>query len=45
MGLKNVEKVIAVNKDKKAPVMQKADLGIVADVHEFVPLLIDKLKD
>lgn len=44
MGLKNVDKIIAVNKDKKAAVMQKADLGIVADVQELLPVLIEKLK-
>lgn len=44
MGLKNIDKIIAINKDKKAPVMQRADLGIVADVHELLPVLIDKIK-
>lgn len=45
MGLKNVDKIIAINKDKKAPLMQKADLGIVADIQELIPVLLEKLKN
>lgn len=43
-GLKKVDKIIAINKDKKAPIMQRANLGVVADAHELAPVLIKKLK-
>jgi electron transfer flavoprotein alpha subunit len=44
MGLKNVDTVVAVNQDREAPIMKQADLGIVGDVHEVVPLLVERLK-
>jgi electron transfer flavoprotein alpha subunit len=43
-GMEGSDYIIAVNKDKYAPIFQIADLGIVGDVHQIVPLLTDKLK-
>jgi len=43
-GMEESELIIAVNKDKYAPIFQVADLGIVGDVHKIVPMLSDKLK-
>ena len=36
--------IIAVNKDKFAPIFNVADVGIVCDVHKVVPILTEKLK-
>lgn len=42
-GMEESELIIAVNKDKYAPIFNAADLGIVGDVKKVVPLLADRL--
>lgn len=37
--------MVAINSDPKAPVFGQVDYGIVEDCREFVPLLIEKLKE
>ena len=44
-GIKGAPYVIAVNKNPKAPIFQQADVGVVADILEFIPMLNDKVKD
>lgn len=44
-GIKGNPFLIAVNKNPKAPIFQVADIGIVDDVLEFVPVLTDKARD
>lgn len=42
-GMEESDYIIAVNKDKYAPIFNTADLGIVGDVKQIVPLLTEKL--
>lgn len=43
-GIKNSEYIISINNDKNAPIMNVSHLGIVGDLSEIVPKLIDKIK-
>ena len=40
MGIKEVKHIIAVNRDRRAPIFQYANLGIVCDLYKVIPLLI-----
>ena len=44
-GLKGNPFIIAINKNPKAPIFQVADIGIVDDILEFLPVLIDKVRE
>ena len=44
-GMQSADYIIAINKDKDAPIFHIADLGIVGDIFEVLPLLINKFKN
>ena len=44
VGMKGAKYIIAINKDKEAPIFSIADLGIVGDVHKVMPKLIEALE-
>ena len=44
-GIKGNPFIVAVNKNPKAPIFQVADVGIVADILDFMPELTDAVKE
>jgi electron transfer flavoprotein alpha subunit len=44
-GIKGTPFMVAINKNPKAPIFQSADVGVVADILEFIPELTEKIKE
>ena len=44
-GLKGNPFIVAINKNPKAPIFQVAEVGIVADLLEFLPELTNKVRE
>lgn len=44
-GMEKSQLVIAINTDPRARIFRFADLGVIGDIHEVLPLLISRLKE
>lgn len=45
VGIKGAQIMIAINNDRKSPVFEQVDYGIVEDCKTFIPLLIEKINE
>ncbi|MGI6013876.1 MAG: FAD-binding protein [Oscillospiraceae bacterium] len=43
-GMNNSDNIVAINKDETASIMKVAHYGIVGDLYEIIPQLIEKIK-
>ena len=44
-GMKEADTIIAINNDPSAPIFEHCDYGIVGDLYDVVPVLIEQLKE
>ncbi|MGH7759675.1 MAG: electron transfer flavoprotein subunit alpha/FixB family protein, partial [Candidatus Dormibacteria bacterium] len=44
VGMKGARHIIAINRDREAPIFKLCDLGIVGDALQIVPQLTEELR-
>ena len=44
-GMKSSDFIVAINEDKYAPIMKVAHVGIVGDLYEITPRLLDRIEE
>lgn len=44
VGCKGADKIMVINKDPEAAFFGKADFGVLGDLHEIIPAIIEELK-
>jgi electron transfer flavoprotein alpha subunit len=44
VGMQGANTIVAINKDPNAPIFEFSDLGVVGDLHEIVPKLVELVR-
>ena len=45
VGCAGAKRILAINTDRDAPIVERADYAVIGDLHEVVPAIIDELKN
>lgn len=44
-GIRNSRTIVSINNDPKAPIFEFSDYGVVADLYQMIPALIEAVKN